>query len=175
MRSIVVMGVCGTGKTTVGIALAEKMNVRFIDGDDLHPRANVMKMGSGIPLNDEDRQPWLERIGDVFYSMSRRSACCVIVCSALKRKYRDIIRQGDPNLIFVHLAGSKELVLERMAKRKGHYMKPEMVQSQFDTLEVPGDDEKDVVTVDIDHPIDEVIELAYEAVIAKEKELDNAK
>ena len=105
MRSIVVMGVCGTGKTTVGIALAEKMNVRFIDGDDLHPRANVMKMGSGIPLNDEDRQPWLERIGDVFYSMSRRSACCVIVCSALKRKYRDIIRQGDPNLIFVHLEG----------------------------------------------------------------------
>ena len=141
----------------------------------MHPRANVMKMGSGIPLNDEDRQPWLERIGDVFYSMSRRSACCVIVCSALKRKYRDIIRQGDPNLIFVHLAGSKELVLERMAKRKGHYMKPEMVQSQFDTLEVPGPDEKDVVTVDIDHPIEDVIELAYEAVIAKEKELDNAK
>ena len=125
MRSIVVMGVCGTGKTTVGIALAEKMNVRFIDGDDLHPRANVMKMGSGIPLNDEDRQPWLERIGDVFYSMSRRSACCVIVCSALKRKYRDIIRQG------VSKSGKSAVLLELRGQAKDHPVLIGMPETEY--------------------------------------------
>lgn len=153
----VVMGVCGAGKTSVGKALADKFGATFIDGDDLHPRANIQKMAEGIPLNDEDRAPWLERIGDVFFSLQRRSLSGVIVCSALKKKYRDQIRAGNEGLVFVHLRGSMDTILERMAARQGHYMKKEMVQSQFDTLELPGADEQDVVTVSIEQPLDKVI------------------
>lgn len=153
----VVMGVCGSGKTSVGKALAEHFGSTFIDGDDLHPRSNIQKMASGVPLNDEDRAPWLERIGDVFFSLQRRSLSGVIVCSALKKKYRDQIRNGNEGLVFVHLKGSMDTILERMAARQGHYMKKDMVQSQFDTLESPGADESDVVTVSIEQPLDQVI------------------
>lgn len=163
----VVMGVCGAGKTSVGKAIAETYGATFIDGDDLHPRANILKMASGHPLNDEDRAPWLERIGDVFFSLQRRNLSGVIVCSALKKSYRDIIRKDNEGLIFVHLTGSMETILERMAARQGHYMKKEMVQSQFDTLEVPGSDEQDVVSVSIEKPLDEVIADAIAAVKAK--------
>ncbi len=166
----VVMGVCGSGKTTVGKALAEKFGATFIDGDDLHPRANILKMASGTPLNDEDRAPWLERIGDVFFSLQRRSLSGVIVCSALKKKYRDIIRHENEGLVFVHLQGSMDTILERMAARQGHYMKKDMVQSQFDTLEVPGADETDVVSVSIEQPIEKVIADAIAAVESKLKE-----
>lgn len=160
----VVMGVCGSGKTSVGKALADEFNATFIDGDDLHPRANIMKMASGTPLNDEDRAPWLERIGDVFFSLQRRSMSGVIVCSALKKKYRDQIRAGNENLIFVHLHGSMDTILERMAARQGHFMKKEMVQSQFDTLEIPSADEPDVVSVSIEQNLDQVIASAIAAV-----------
>lgn len=153
----VVMGVCGSGKTSVAQAIAHKYGATFIDGDDLHPRANIVKMASGNPLNDEDRAPWLERIGDVFFSLQRRSLSGVVVCSALKKSYRDIIRKDNDGLIFIHLRGSMETILERMAARQGHYMKKEMVQSQFDTLQVPGDDEPDVIEVCIEKPLDEVI------------------
>lgn len=170
----VVMGVCGAGKTSVGKAIAQKYDATFIDGDDLHPRANIIKMAAGNPLNDEDRAPWLVRIGDVFFSLQRRTLPGVIVCSALKKSYRDIIRQDNENLIFVHLKGSMETILERMAARKGHYMKKEMVQSQFDTLEVPSADETDVVTVDIEQPLDGVIADALAAIEAKLKERGEA-
>lgn len=153
----VVMGVCGSGKTSVGQAIAQKFKATFIDGDNLHPRANIKKMASGNPLNDEDRTPWLERVGDVFFALNNCSLSGVVVCSALKKKYRDIIRDGNEDLIFVHLAGSMDTILERMAARQGHFMKKEMVQSQFDTLEVPGADEPDVVTVSIEQPIEQVI------------------
>ena len=153
----VVMGVCGSGKTSVAQAIAHKYGATFIDGDDLHPRANIVKMASGNPLNDDDRAPWLERIGDVFFSLQRRSLSGVVVCSALKKSYRDIIRKDNDGLIFIHLRGSMETILERMAARQGHYMKKEMVQSQFDTLQVPGDDEPDVIEVCIEKPLDEVI------------------
>lgn len=166
----VVMGVCGSGKTSVGKALAQRFDATFIDGDDLHPRANIIKMGSGHPLNDEDRAPWLERIGDVFFSLQRRSLSGVVVCSALKKKYRDLIRKDNENLIFVHLVGSMDTILERMAARQGHYMKKDMVQSQFDTLEVPGKDEPDVVEVSIERPLDEVISAAIAAVEKKLQE-----
>ena len=169
----VVMGVCGSGKTSVGKALAAKFDATFIDGDDLHPRANIMKMAAGTPLNDEDRAPWLERIGDVFFSLQRRTLSGVIVCSALKKQYRDIIRKDNEGLIFVHLQGSMDTImdtiLERMAARQGHYMKKEMVQSQFDTLEVPGADEPDVVNVSIEQPLDAVIAAAIAAVEQKLK------
>lgn len=164
----VVMGVCGSGKTSVGKALSQHFAATFIDGDDLHPRANILKMASGHPLNDEDRAPWLERIGDVFFSLQRRSLSGVIVCSALKKSYRDIIRKGNEGLVFVHLVGSMDTILERMAARQGHYMKKDMVQSQFDTLEVPGPEETDVVSVSIEQPLDKVI---AEAIAAVEKKL----
>lgn len=153
----VVMGVCGSGKTSVAQAIALKFGATFIDGDDLHPRANIIKMASGSPLNDEDRAPWLERIGDVFFSLQRRSLSGVVVCSALKKSYRDIIRKDNDGLIFIHLCGSMETILERMAARQGHYMKQEMVQSQFDTLEIPDHDEPDVIEINIEKSLDEVI------------------
>ena len=169
-KCVIVMGVCGSGKTSVGLALADHFKCRFIDGDDLHPRANIDKMASGHPLNDEDREPWLTRINDVVYSLKNRSAGGVIVCSALKKKYRDIIRRND-NVCFVHLHGTYETILERMRKRSGHYMKEDMVKSQFDTLQFPGEDETDVKNIDITPPLDEVIAKSIEAV----KELDDAK
>ncbi|MCR5535806.1 MAG: gluconokinase [Succinivibrio sp.] len=160
----IVMGVCGSGKTTVGLAIARELHASFIDGDDLHPRANIIKMRSGHPLNDDDRKPWLERVSDVFFSLSNRSCSGVVVCSALKKKYRDIIRQGNEGLVFVHLYGSKELILERMKQRKGHYMKEDMVNSQFADLEFPQADEKDVINIDISGTIDEVIAASIKAV-----------
>lgn len=166
----VVMGVCGSGKTSVGIAIAKAFGGSFIDGDDLHPRANIIKMKNNIPLTDEDRQPWLVRVSDVFFSLENRSSSGVVVCSALKKQYRDIIRDGNEGIVFLHLYGSKELILERMAKRKGHYMKTSMVDSQFNTLEFPGDDEKDVINVSIEGSLEEVIERSLAAL----KEYENA-
>lgn len=163
----VVMGVSGSGKTTVAESIAAHIKARFIDGDDLHPRANIVKMRSGHPLNDQDREPWLVRISDVFFSLANRSEGGVIVSSALKRKYRDIIREGNEGIVFVHLYGSKELILERMKKRKGHYMKEDMLNSQFADLEFPGEDETDVVNVDISGTIDEVIANAIAALEEK--------
>ena len=160
----VVMGVCGSGKTSVGIAIAKAFGGSFIDGDDLHPRANIIKMKNGIPLTDEDRQPWLVRVSDVFFSLENRSSSGVVVCSALRKQYRDIIRDGNQGLIFVHLHGSRDLVLERMSKRKGHYMKTEMVDSQFNTLEFPGSDENDVINVSIEGSLEEVTARAIEAI-----------
>mgnify|MGYP002868425543 FL=1 len=160
----VVMGVCGSGKTSVGERLAHELKVRFIDGDDLHPRANVIKMRSGHPLNDEDRRPWLERVSDVFFSLANRSEGGVLVCSALKKSYRDIIRAGNEGLIFIHLYGTRELILERMSHRQGHYMKEDMVNSQFAALEFPGPDERDVVNLEIDCPLDELVAQAFKAV-----------
>lgn len=161
----VVMGVCGSGKSTVGRAIAERFHATFIDGDDLHPRANIIKMKDGIPLTDGDRAPWLERVSDVFFSLSNRHASGVVVCSALKKQYRDIIRQGNPGLVFVHLYASKELILKRMAARKGHYMKSDMVDSQFATLEFPDPQkEKDVINIDVAAPVGEVIDSAIRAI-----------
>lgn len=157
MIKVVVMGVCGSGKTSVAQALAQKFNATFIDGDDLHPRANIMKMASGQPLNDNDRAPWLERIGDVFFSLQRRNLSGVVVCSALKKCYRDAIRKDNEGLLFIHLHGSMDTIWQRMAARQGHYMKKEMVQSQFDTLELAQADEQDIIEVSIEQPLEQVI------------------
>lgn len=156
--NIVVMGVCGCGKSTVGAMLANNLGASFIDGDDLHPRANIEKMQSGTPLNDEDRKPWLERISDVFFSISRRERSCVIACSALKKKYRDEIRKSG-KIIFIHLYGDKDLIMQRMSKRSGHYMKENMIDSQFATLEFPKDEEF-VINISIDAPIGDIVENA---------------
>ncbi len=162
-KSFILMGVSSTGKTSVGTAVADRLGIKLIDGDDLHPRANIIKMGQGQPLNDEDRAPWLERIRDAAFSLEQKSEVGIIVCSALKKKYRDLIREGNDSVNFLFLHGSFELVLQRMKQRKGHYMKAEMLKSQFETLEIPQADEPDVIQIDIDGTFDEVVERCVNA------------
>ncbi|MBE2894634.1 gluconokinase [Spirabiliibacterium falconis] len=153
----ILMGVSSTGKTSVGTAIANKLKMKLIDGDDLHPKANILKMRSGLPLNDQDREPWLVRIRDAAFSLNQKSESGIIVCSALKKQYRNIIRDGNPFIRFIFLSGSFELILDRMKKRQGHYMKTDMLRSQFDTLEVPQSDENDVDTINIDNSFDAVV------------------
>ncbi len=162
-RGIIVMGVSSTGKSSVGKAFADKIGAKFIDGDDLHPKANVMKMASGQPLNDEDRAPWLERIRDAVFSLEKKGETGIIVCSALKKRYRDLIREGNENVSFVFLKGEFELVLKRMQDRKGHFMPVSLLQSQFETLETPQADEHDVCHIDIDADFPEVVERCVRA------------
>ncbi|MCW8345798.1 gluconokinase [Vibrio sp. ZSDZ65] len=157
--SVIVMGVCASGKSTIGAMLAQKLGRKFIDGDDLHPRANIQKMASGEPLNDDDRAPWLERIRDAAYSLESKNEHGIIVCSALKQHYRDQIREGNEHVTFLFLDGSYDLILERMRNRSGHFMKENMVRSQFDALERP-DAEPQTVIVDIDCTMEEVVERA---------------
>jgi len=145
VQRVVVMGVAGAGKTTIGELLAEQLGARFVDADDLHPPANVAKMAAGTPLDDRDRAPWLRRVRD---ELAGR-APVVVTCSALKRAHRDVIRDRV-DATFVFLDVEREVVDRRVAERSGHFMKSEMVASQFDTLERPTVDESDVITIDAD-------------------------
>lgn len=133
---IVVMGVSGSGKTEIGKLLSEKLSRPFFDGDDFHPEANVKKMSSGHPLNDEDRKEWLIALNKL--AIEHRHKGAIIACSALKKNYRSLLRAGMGNCIsFVHLDGSFELIKSRLEKRKGHFMPINLLQSQFDALEPP--------------------------------------
>lgn len=162
--SFILMGVSSTGKTSIGTQIAKDLDLKIIDGDDLHTRANIIKMASGQPLNDLDRAPWLERVRDAAFSIEQKAEKGIIVCSALKKLYRDIIREGNKNIKFLFLTGSFELILERMQKREGHFMKTEMLKSQFETLEVPKEDEKDVFHISIEGTFDEVVERCIEKI-----------
>lgn len=166
-KAFILMGVSSTGKTSVGTAVAQQLGMKLIDGDDLHPRANILKMAGGTPLNDEDRAPWLERINDAAFSLEQKSEQGIIICSALKKKYRDQICQGNQDVKFLFLHGPFDLVLTRMKQRKGHYMKAEMLQSQFDTLEIPQADEPNVFFIDIDGSFDEVVARCVQAIQSK--------
>lgn len=161
-KSFILMGVSSIGKTSVGSEVARRLGIKFIDGDDLHPRANILKMKSGIPLNDKDRIPWLERIGDAAFSLEQKNESGIIVCSALKKQYRDLIRTGN-QVIFLFLYGEFELVLKRMQQRQGHYMKVGMLKSQFETLEVPCSDESDVIHISIDGDFETVVTRCIQA------------
>lgn len=146
---IVIMGVAGCGKSTVGAALSRKTGIPYQDGDDLHPPANVAKMKVGTPLSDDDRWPWL----DLVAAELAGNAPLMIGCSALKRAYRDRIRAGAGGPVtFVHLAGSRDVIEKRMAARKGHFMPVSLLDSQFAALEEPAPDEARL-TVDIDQPL----------------------
>lgn len=134
---VVVMGVSSCGKSTVGEMLALKLGLPFMDGDDLHPAENIAKMESGTPLDDDDRWPWLTLVGRWLADHDGG----VIACSALKRSYRDRIREAAPDTVFVHLHGSRELMGARMGARPGHFMPTSLLDSQFATLELLGDDE----------------------------------
>ncbi|PIJ51168.1 gluconokinase [Erwinia sp. OLTSP20] len=153
----VLMGVSGSGKSVVASEVAWQMKAAFVDGDFLHPRANIEKMSHGHALNDDDRRPWLQAINDAAFAMQRTHRISLIVCSALKKNYRDLLREGNDNLSFIYLKGDFDTIESRLRARKGHFFKPQMLVSQFETLQEPGSDEPDVLVVDINHPLDEVV------------------
>ena len=152
---IVVMGVSGSGKTTAGEALGARLGLRYSDADGFHPQANVDKMAAGHPLTDDDRWPWLDRIGE--WLDSYRETGAIVSCSALRRVYRDRIRRHVPDAIFVHLAGPQLLVRERMQHRRDHFMPASLLQSQYDTLEQLEPDERGVI-LDLAQPVPAIVD-----------------
>lgn len=145
VMQIVVMGVSGSGKSTLASLLAERLECETAEADTFHSPANVAKMAAGIPLNDEDRAPWLRSLADWIAQRERASLSAVITCSALKRAYRDVLREASLRLVFLHLNGSRELIAERMQHRSGHYMPVSLLDSQFATLEPLAPDERGIV------------------------------
>lgn len=160
----ILMGVSGSGKSAVANRVACELNTAFLDGDFLHPRANIMKMAEGHPLDDNDRQPWLQALNDAAFAMQRTQAVSIVVCSALKKSYRDLLRKGNSNLKFIYLKGDFATIEARLKARKGHFFKPQMLVTQFATLEEPGNEEDDVLVVDIDHSLDEVVAATITAI-----------
>jgi len=138
------MGVSGCGKSTIAALLAGRLNWPFEEGDDMHPAANVAKMHAGHPLTDEDRWPWLKAIGDWISAKEDRGESAVVTCSALRRVYRDLLREGRPHVRFLHVTAASDVILDRMEHRPGHYMPPSLLPSQLATLEALGDDEPGV-------------------------------
>lgn len=145
---VVVMGVSGCGKSTVGRGLAAALGVHYVEGDELHPPDNVERMAAGIPLTDADRHGWLQAVAGQLSHATAQAAGVVVACSALKRRYRDLLRAAAPDVRFVHLHGSPALLAQRLSGRTGHYMPASLLQSQLDTLEPPGADEG-AITLDI--------------------------
>jgi gluconokinase len=166
---IVVMGVSGSGKSTVGAALAQRLRVPFADADDFHPPANIAKMSAGQPLDDDDRYPWLEAIGEWLAQHSGDGG--VMSCSALRRQYRDQLRCQCPDVEFLHLSGTPEVIGKRQASRPGHFMPASLVASQFATLEPLEPDERGIV-IDVDQNIDSIVDnyAALSATRATEQE-----
>ena len=156
---VVAMGVSGSGKSTVGAALAQRLRVPFADADDFHPPANIAKMTAGEALDDDDRHPWLEAIGE--WLVAHEESGGVMSCSALKRKYRDQLRGHAPEVEFLHLHGTREVIARRQASRPGHFMPASLLDSQFATLEALAPDEHGQV-VDVDQSIDAIVQAYVE-------------
>lgn len=155
-RHLVVMGVAGAGKSTVGQALATRLGLPYADGDDLHPAANVAKMSAGHPLDDVDRRPWLVAVGGWLAAHEQGG---VVSCSALRWTYRETLRQYAGPIRFVHLTGPPALVAERVSTRLGHFMPPSLVASQYAALEPLGTDE-DGIAIPLDWPLDQIVDHA---------------
>ena len=155
--SLVVMGVAGSGKSTIAEKLAERLKWTCEDGDKFHPASNVAKMSAGHPLTDEDRWPWLRAIADEIDRVCKAGRRVVMACSALKRAYRDILVAGRNDVRIVYLKGTQQLIASRLAGRKGHFMPPGLLDSQFRTLEPPDESEKPVI-VSIDAPVDAIVD-----------------
>lgn len=154
-RPLVVMGVSGSGKSTIGAALAHRLGIPFIEGDALHPEVNVAKMAAGIPLTDADRAPWLDRIA------AEIGRPVVVTCSALKRTYRDRLRAAAPGLVLVYLHGEPGVLASRMTRRAGHFMPADLLESQLATLEAPTADEH-AIEADVAHRPDEIVDLVMD-------------
>lgn len=149
----IIMGVSGAGKSTIGKALSTACNVPFFDADDFHPQANVDKMSSGQALNDDDRWPWLQKLAEHLKQQEIRDGA-ILACSALKQSYRELLEYDlDMPPHWVYLDGSPELIAQRMAERSGHFMPPELLKSQFDTLEIP----EQAIRVSIDQPVSDIV------------------
>ncbi|MEL7121803.1 MAG: gluconokinase [Bacteroidota bacterium] len=148
----IVLGVSGSGKSTIGKALADRLSIDFYDADDFHPPGNVNKMSQGIPLNDKDRYPWLEAMRSNFEEWSKSGV--VLACSALKEDYRKFLNENSDKLVWIFLDGSLELIAERIKKRAGHFMKVDLLQSQFDALEIPAYG----IHIDIDQTPEQIID-----------------
>ena len=149
----VVMGVSGSGKTTIGRALAHELGAEFLEGDKFHPAANIAKMSRGEPLDDADRWPWLDRMAEELAQAKAAGRSVVLASSALKRSYRDRLRRGAPDLRVIYLKGGKDLIRGRMQARTQHFMPPGLLDSQFAALEEPGPDESPVV-IDVTPPLE---------------------
>jgi gluconokinase len=160
--AVVVMGVSGCGKTAVGSRLAQRLNARFIDADDLHPPANVEKMRAGIPLGDADRAPWLALLNARLREAVAAGEPVVLACSALKQRYRDALAAGVPELRFVHLAGIREIIAARLAARQHRYMPASLLDSQFSTLEPPAE----AIVIDVALPLAAAVDAVARALQA---------
>jgi gluconokinase len=154
--ALVLMGVSGSGKTTLGEALRDRLGFRFFDADSFHPPENVAKMAAGIPLDDADRAPWLARLADLLDAETAKGVPVALACSALRRRYRDRLRQGAPDLVVVLLEIDRATIEGRLAGRKGHYMPPSLLDSQLATLEQPDADER-VIRVDARLPVEDMV------------------
>ncbi|MFT4012909.1 MAG: gluconokinase [Paracoccus sp. (in: a-proteobacteria)] len=159
LQHIVVMGVSGAGKSTTGAALAQHLGWPFVEGDSFHPASNVQKMAAGHPLDDADREPWLKALAVEIGRFEALGQCAIIGCSSLKRRYRDILRQGAPRVRFLHVHGSEALLTERLGNRAGHFFPPQLLASQLATLE-PLQPDEDGVVVDLALTVDEQVKQA---------------
>jgi len=155
--ALIVMGVAGSGKSTIGETLAGRIGWRFEDGDRFHPASNVAKMSAGVPLTDDDRWPWLQAIADEIDRLCAAGERAVVACSALRRVYRDVLIHGRNDVRLVYLDGSQQLIADRLNRRKGHFMPPDLLASQFKTLEPPERDER-AITVPIDASVEAIVD-----------------
>lgn len=162
---IVVMGVSGCGKSSLGRALAEQLHCPFYDGDDFHPAANIAKMSAGVPLTDADRWPWLKALQAVMAKHLQQGETAVVACSALKKSYRDLLRQAGEGVYFVHLAGEFDLLWERISTRPGHFMPAHLLQTQLATLEPPTPAEALILPITLSVP--EMINLIQQKIWGK--------
>ena len=158
---MIVMGVSGSGKSTIGTALAADLGLQFIDGDDLHPRANKEKMAAGHPLDDEDRAPWLEIIAERIGAELAEGNPIIVACSALKRRYRTQLSSYAPSLVFVHLSGQRDVIAERQSHRNHEYMPNSLLDSQFATLEPLESDERAII-VDLAQSPHEIVQFVHD-------------
>lgn len=154
---LVVMGVSGTGKSTVGAAIAQRLGMRYIEGDQYHSAVNLRKMAAGMPLTDEDRRDWLLTLQSHLRKAREADESVVLSCSALKRAYRDLLRAADPHVCFIHLTGSRDAIAARMHQRTGHFMPPALLDSQLRDLEPPGPDEH-AFSFDMEMPLEVLLE-----------------
>jgi gluconokinase len=163
-RIIIVMGVSSSGKSTVGQSIARRLHVPFLDGDGYHPEANVEKMRAGIPLTDDDRWPWLERLAGALHEAADKKGAAMGACSALKRAYRQYLtdKAGEP-ILFVYLEGSREVIAERMARRQHEYMPTSLLDSQFATLEVPDPKTENVLVVPVTDSVEKITQTVVKA------------